>query len=283
MSGTTRRSRAAALCASGVLLGGAGLLAGCGDDDGMDLEVGEVEVASTGEGRKVTLPGTWEVGQTADMESSVDIDLGIDAVGVSEDISTGIDITSTREVTEVASGEVTVSETVEDVGVSGDAQAEVEASVEEMIGLTIVTRYEEDGRQIGEPTTEDGSSLPAEFQTAQAQLVFPTEPVGVGARWQVGQTLSSGGTAFEFVQEYELVELTDDGYVIELTSDDTLDISQDGGSVSGPLNLDGEVHGQLDNPLDIDTTFELDFDGDIDAEGESGSMTMQVGVDQTSE
>lgn len=50
---------------------------------------------------------------------------------------------------------------------------------------------------------------------------FPTEPVGVGARWRVESDLSIGGSGASLESTYELTGLTDQGYRVAVTATQT--------------------------------------------------------------
>jgi hypothetical protein len=115
--------------------------------------------------------------------------------------------------------------------------------------------------------------------TETATFAFPGESVGVGARWTDEQSIPSGGIEAPVVYEYELVELTDETYTIEVTIDSEFDEEVEGADLAGAFTGGGTLSGERDNPLALSGTIELSGDFDIEADGESATMEMEVIVE----
>ncbi|KRA32575.1 MULTISPECIES: DUF6263 family protein [unclassified Nocardioides] len=102
-------------------------------------------------------------------------------------------------------------------------------------------------------------------------VAFPTEEIGVGARWTVASDLSIGGVRASVTSTYELSELTDTGYSVTVRA---TQVTQPGDTLAGKVidgrsTSTGTVRGQagLLGPVEARTSTQ-------------GSSTVEVGGQQ---
>ncbi len=87
-------------------------------------------------------------------------------------------------------------------------------------------------------------------QSFAVAVPFPDEEVGVDARWRAETTMQIGGVEAVVTSTYQLTELSGDGYVVEVTAEQTADpgpavgggtiiesVSSGGGTVTGRTGL----------------------------------------------
>lgn len=307
----SRRTSLGAVAAVGAL---ALALAACGDDDGSsgfgdsdDVERDEFGVGlynaggdddeddgegtTDGDGDRIMLPVSYEVGQSSSTTAEMTIGFDVDAGSVNQDVELIMEMRMSEEVTDVSADGVATVETSIDAIDLVDGPAEVSeadfgAEFDGVLGEVVVLEYSESGMQIGEPKLKSGGSLPDEFadyfDDAVGMGAFPSEPIGVGARWSSIDEIESEGITVEGETIYELVELTEDGYVIALTQDIPVDEDVDGVSLDGSFSATGEIRGNRSNPLQVEMTYEQAGSFDLSGDGQSGSMSSTVAVDLVS-
>ena len=273
--------RALSMLARGTLaLAATGLLAvGCGGDDGDDTDVGagEVELLESGSGERIQLPATYKPGQAADSDFS--LMQSISGGGITADIS--LDLSMSSEVADATEGEATVEQTIEnfviDLGDIGASSPELD-QLEDLKGAVLAATYDASGRQVGPIERIDGGPLPSgfeEFQGTSADLVFPDEPIGVGARWASGNEFEvEGGPAITTETIYELTELTDDGYTLDVSGSSPFDVEVEDVELSGEVTESGEISGDRSNPLVSNMTYDVDMEAD--AEGDSFTTSVSA-------
>jgi DNA-binding CsgD family transcriptional regulator len=256
-------------------------IAGCGEDDEIDVAVGEVELLEAGDGEMFELPGPYERGQFAN--NVFTIDQQVEGAGL--DIDVNVELQADSRVANVAGGEATVEQTIGsftvDTGETPATSPELDA-LQDLEGAVLTTVYDEQGRQVGEIEFDGRGPLPPgfeEFQSGGADLFFPDEPVGAGARWVAGvESAAEAGPPITAEVTYELTEISDDGYTLEISGDTPFDEEVDGVEFSGDITQDGQVQGDPSNPLVVDMTYEVRLEAEAD--GESFSTT--VSADATS-
>lgn len=282
---TDRRTATLAIVAA------AGLLAsGCAAGAAGAEPVSSVLATGSAEDR-VQLPAPFAVGQASLLDGQMVIEVAIDGGGMSESLGITMELAIASEVTEVdEDGGAIVHNRIEEITVT-DAPADVPTDTfENAVGVTLVE--ERSARGVIESTEVlDDPSLTSEQRAAAeellsggvdaANLAFPDEPVGVGARWTESQTVASSGIDVPVVFEYELVELTEESYVVELIVDSDIDTDVDGAAVLGGYTGGGRITGSLDNPLAVTTDMQLDGNFDVDDGDQSLSLSVGLGIQLT--
>jgi DNA-binding CsgD family transcriptional regulator len=273
------RALSSGLARGAIALAASGLLAvGCGgDDDDTDVGAGEIELLESGSGERIQLPAAYKPGQAADSDFS--LTQNISGGGIDADIN--VDLSMSSEVADATEGEATVEQTVEnfviDLGDIGATSPELD-ELEDLKGAVLATTYDASGRQVGAIERVDGGPLPSgfeDFQGTSADLVFPDEPIGVGARWASGNEFEvEGGPAITTETIYELTELTDDGYTLEVSGSSPFDVEVDKVELSGEVRESGEIRGDRSNPLISDMTYDVNMEAD--AEGDSFTTSVSA-------
>ena len=265
---TSRSALSAALLAT--VLG----LAACGDADepeslvlvGVDVDPSAdtsandgVRLLNAGTTDRLTLPVGYEVGDTATSTVSFDLAIGVDGRADGG----GMSFEMTQTVIEVADdGDATVEVVVNDAALTGNiaGNLELERELDEVVGVRLVSAITSGGTLTGEIRRVDGGEVPAFFteQVAQVEtdVEFPTEPVGVGAVWTATTEVESNGITVEAETRFDLIEVTDNHYVVEITQLVPIDERIDGQRVEGLLDADGRLTVDRDNPLDVDMVYE---------------------------
>jgi hypothetical protein len=266
-------------------------LTACGGDDDAEVTAGPVELEDAGqEGGRVQLPGAAEVGQTGSSSATVDITLGIEGAGVDEDIPVTLRLDYDSEVVEAdASGYVVDSEFTGAEVLDGPSDADFSA-VSDLVGVRYRETFDPDGTSNEtELLDEDGlteaqRSAYEEFgsQVESTAFDYPAEAVGVGATWTAVSTIEQQGFDLAVTYHYELTALDGDDYTIAISYDEDIDdtFSVDGtdADVTGRLSGGGSTSGTIGNPLALDTSIEQNLDMEIDADGSTVSMTMDITV-----
>lgn len=256
----------------GVAVAATLVLTACGDDDSASTEVvGErdefgVALMSAGEGdaeERITLPAPYEVGQRTTTTADLTLGIEFDGGGFSEEVVVGMTLVMTQEVTDVAADVATVEGRIDDVQLTeapaGVDPAEFEAGFDAIAGEVVVTRYSQTGMRVGDIELASGGPIPDEMVELFEQsntVALPSDPVSVGARWSSLDDVEFEGIVVEGETIYELVELTDDRYVLELTQDIPLDERIDGADLRGSYEAEGTITGHRQNPLDIAMDYE---------------------------
>jgi len=265
----------------GLLVAVCTLGAGCGDDDDADVSLGEVELLESGSAELVDLPAPYDRSQSVVNTFSVAQQIG----GGGVNVTVNVDLAATSEVASVDGGQATVEQTIDsfvvDTGET-DATSPELAQLKDLEGVVLATTYDENGVQAGPIERVDGGSLPAgfeEFQSPGSQPVFPNEPVGIGARWVAANELAAeGGPTIVTATTYELTELTEDEYVIEISGETPIDEEFDDVEFTGELTESGEIRGDLSNPLVADVSYE----SDLEASANGQALTTSVSAEGSS-
>jgi Family of unknown function (DUF6263) len=253
--------------------------AGCGGDDDVDLAAGEVELLEAGSGEMIQLPGPYRRGQSTNNVFTVD--QAIEGAGINVEVN--VELEADSRVANVEGGEATVEQRIGRFTVNAGDQPVSAPEIDELLdlrGKVLTTVYDERGRQVGGIERADGGQLPPgfeEFQTGGAELAFPDEPVGVGARWVAGvESQIETGPPIEAEVTYELAELTNDSYVIEMSGDTPIEEEVDDIEFSGDLTQAGELRGDPRNPLAIEMTYDVGFEATADGESFSTTVTAEA-------
>jgi Family of unknown function (DUF6263) len=252
-----------------------------------------VELVDAGaEGDRIRLPGTPEVGQSAASSVTMDINLAMEGPGVSEEVPFVMRIDTEPEIVEVTDSGYVVETTITRAELTEGPPDLDAASFGQIEGVTYRQERSADGGT-GEAELVDADQATDVQRQAFNQFIgqlkatpsiaYPSEPVGVGARWRATQPVQNQGLAFEITYEYELTSMEGDSYRIDVTYDQPIDeeISQGGqtGRMRGTVSGGGRSSGSVTNPLLVTTQMRQDFDVDIEAGGQQLAMTMDVRVD----
>ena len=81
-----------------------------------------------------------------------------------------------------------------------------------------------------------------------AQTVYPDEPVGVGARWNVEQAVSGDSFPVTASYHYELTAIDDGRYTIAVSYSSTFDTVVDGVAAAGTVSGLGSINGSVGEP-----------------------------------
>jgi hypothetical protein len=253
---------------------------------------GRVEVLDTGaEGRRIRLPGTAEVGQSAASAVTIDVNLAMEGPGVSEEVPVSMRIDTEAEIVEVTDSGYVAETTITNAELIAGPRGLDPATFEQIAGITFRQRIRPDGTT-GEVELVDADQLTNAQRQAfdqfiaqlkSASVAYPSEPVGVGARWQATQAVESQGFPFTITYVYELTSIEGDSYTMDVTYDQDIDdeFEQAGQTarMSGTVTGNGTTAGSIANPLLVNTAVTQDFDVDIESGGEQVEMTMDVRVD----
>jgi Family of unknown function (DUF6263) len=253
---------------------------------------GRVEVLDSGaEGRRIRLPGPAEVGQSAASSVTIDVNLAMEGPGVSEEVPVSMRIDTEAEIVEVTDSGYVAETTITNAELTAGPRGLDPATFEQIAGITFRQRIRPDG------TTGKVELVDADqFTNAQRQafdqfigqlqsasVAYPSEPVGVGARWQATQAVESQGFPFTITYVYELTSIEGDSYTMDVTYDQDIDdeFEQAGQTARmlGTVTGNGTTAGSIANPLLVNTAVTQDFDVDIESGGEQVEMTMDVRVD----
>jgi hypothetical protein len=255
-----------------------------GDSSDIDTSPDDgVQLLASGSADTIELPVAYEVGKTA--SSVIHMDLNIDAEAVGE-VGATVEIGLTQTVAEASPEKTTIEMAIDSVDVL-DAppglEDQMEDQFDELIGETLVLRYDANGKKVGETELKSGRELSDDLVSSfdsSTQVVVPTEPVGVGAEWTAVVPTESNGVQMDVETTYELTELTADGYVITLSQNTPIDTEFEGSSATGTIVGSGEIRGSRTNALLQELTYDQDAEMSISG---SGDMTMNIAIEMTSE
>jgi hypothetical protein len=283
----------------GLLLGATAVACG-GDDEETTTTVDGIAVEDAGAAEGRVRLGVAHVGDTATTSTAFTVGISIALPGESaQTVELGLSLGSTSTVTEVAAdGGYTVQQTIDQITVDEAPQGvdldELEGQYAGLQGATLEQAYDANG-VAGESHIVDEESLPVEAREAAqdieesastATVFFPTEEIGVGARWTATQTTSKQGFDLTVTYEYELTSLDGDDYEIAITYDDDIDqqATQDGTTfdVTGSISGGGTASGSVANPLDVSATVDQTLDMDLENDGDTAEFEATYHVEVVS-
>lgn len=214
--------------------------------------------AGDGDGEELLLPPRFEVGQSATTELIVRSDSSVGSDSDNSDFGSESVIVMTEEVTDVTDGVVTIESWIES---AESTEPPEHFDLDMYIGDVLVSRYSETGVQIGPVEMATGVPVPDVFTdlfVSSDMPMFPTEPLTLGARWSLSSDFEIGGIPATMAMEtfYELVELTDDWYVLDITVETSFDPQFGGLDVDSSFQGAGTTSGSRHNPLLANASFE---------------------------
>ncbi len=283
----------------GLVLGATAVACG-GDDDETTTTVEGIAVDDAGAADGRVRLGVADVGETATTSTRFTVGISIALPGESaQELELGISVDATSTVSAVApDGGYTVEQTIEGITIE-DAPAgvdldDLEEQYSALQGAVLEQTFDANG-VAGEAHIVDEESLPEEAREAAqdieessstATIFFPTEEVGVGARWTATQTTSKQGFDLTVTYRYELTALEGDDYEIVITYDDDIDqeATQDGTTfdVTGSISGGGTATGSVANPIDVSATVDQTLDMDLENDGDTAELEATYHVEVVS-
>jgi hypothetical protein len=273
----------------GLLLGATAVACG-GDDDQTTTTVRGVVVEDAGAADGRARLGVAHTGDTASTSTTFTVGISIALPGDdAQDVGLTMSLDATSTVTEVApDGGYTTRQTLERIVVEDAPEGvdldELEDQYTALQGAVLEQTFDANG-VAAESQILDAESLPKAARTAAedieesastATIFFPTEEVGVGARWTATQTTSKQGFDLTVTYEYELTALDGDRYEVTVAYDDDVDqrVDRDGTTfdVTGNISGGGTASGSVANPLAVSTTVDQTLRLDLENDGDSAEM-----------
>jgi hypothetical protein len=281
----TRRARLATLALATSLV-----LVACGDDDGeATVTPGDVEVTDLGaEAGRIQLPGDAEVGQSATTSMQVLTDVGLSGpIDQETSVAVRLDVTTVVVEVDEDGGYVVEAEFIDAAALDAPDGADL-SSLADIVGIRFRQAFPADGTT-GDPEVLDEASLTPAQRAAfeelggnvqSASFAYPDEPVGEGATWTAWSTIASQGLEVDVPYEYELVSLHGNAYEIEVSYradvDERMTFSGERAHVTGTVAGGGRTSGTIDNPLGQASTIRQELDFDIEIDGETLSMSLDI-------
>ncbi|MFW6869310.1 hypothetical protein ACOACQ_18115 [Nocardioides sp. CPCC 206347] len=164
--------------------------------------------------------------------------------------STVADVTDDGVTVEVVYGKATVA----GGGLRKDALDQARKALGYLDGVTARVGYDRSGA-VTSRDVEVGDDAPdvvgriledVVSQGSALAVAFPTEEIGVGARWKVASAISVGGSKVGVVSTYRLTELTDAGYAVSVRATQVTEPGDTlaGKVIEGSSTSTGTVRGQ---------------------------------------
>ncbi len=243
---------------------------------------GVVVESSVDQSNAIMLPPAAVVGQSA--VSVTTFELSITATGVQVDLAIRLDMTS--EVTELtAEGGYVAVTTIDKVELT-QVPPGIDVSTlgyDALTGVQFQQTVDATGKTLSTEllnveSLTDATRASAEGFTGNlqsAQFVYPSEPVGLGAKWTAELEVATEGFAVPATYTYEITDIADGRYTIAVAYDSTFDTTIEGQAATGTLTGLGTVVGSVDNPLAISVT----LGQTIDATSGGVAVSVIVGID----
>ena len=285
------RNRLVALVGLSAIALGAGLPAGsllAGSDDGTD---GTVVVDSPGDqANTITLPPDAAVGQTASWTMGMNMEMSVSGVGDAVTVPVALEMDTIQSVTEVIpEGGYVEMLSIDRVEITDAPEGADPATFPcgSVNGLELEETFNAAGATVSvEPVSDDLTDAEQECvasftdSTSTVALVYPAEPVGVGAEWSSNVNVDSQGITIPVTYHYTLTDSGDDGtYSVEVTFDADIDGDIEGAEATGTMTGSGTFTGDIDNPLVVNGTVAQTIDMTIDDDGEQADMSIDITID----
>lgn len=290
-----RRSVAVVVVAAGLMWAG-----GCEKAAKDRIEKSTMTMVDPGAEPRFTLRYAIPAGATQALDMVMDMDMAMEGAGMGGlgDIKMPrMVMRSDVEVTKVhGDGAMDLSMTTTDVrvedrpGAMAGLAGAMESELAGMNGMRMTMTLTPNGRSKHMKLDEKSVSPAVREQMKQTEqmldqmtALLPDEPVGVGARWRVEQTIRQQGMRINFAYTYEVQEVSETGALItadvEMSAPEQT-IEQNGMKVKLSSLTGG---GRFTNRLDFDKLVErvegrLDLDMAMSAAGQWVTMEMGMGV-----
>lgn len=270
------------------------LVAGCGDDvtsgaddpasstptagESADAPVEEdleskVELIDAGAEPRQAIRLTPEVGSVQHSTMVMNISTSATAPGQEPFVQEVGPITmeTTTEIIDVAdNGDITFSQTFDDVTVEGPAEvvAQMQPMYDNLVGFEFggtinavghLVEGDLDLPSVGDPTLDQTLGEVTE-QMAASLSAMPVEPVGVGAAWRLPMELETGGLTISSESRFELVEIDGSELTLKATQTQSADPTEMAGGVrveSMDADGDGQLVLRTDQLLPVSSEMEM--------------------------
>jgi hypothetical protein len=264
----------------------------------------KVKLISAGKGAKRALRFQVKEGDKQQITMSMEIEM---AMAMGEMKMPPIKAPTTEmvmntEVTQVASGRIRYkfdfgdARVTDDAGLPPEGVAQMKAALDGMKGLKGFAEVDDTGRTLQADFAADGTVDPQVAQMLdnvknsmdQLTAPFPTEPVGVGAKWSVESNMDQMGFPLVQVATYELVQLKGDTGTLKVsikqatTGADMKLPNLPPGTTAKMLSLDSKGTGTMQfdlrklAPSKGDTALDSKMKTQIQAEGQTQIMGMDM-------
>ena len=280
----------AVVAAACLAAAGAPVAATAGGDGIGDIEITVDDVVTSP--TPCSLPPAPEVGQVAGTTMTFEADLDVQGGGADEQVSLGMAVETTTEVTEVTADNGWITLTTLDAIEVTDAPAGADAAGAPCVGVSGL-QLEETWDRAGQSVSWElvGDDLgPAQQACAdqlsstqsQVPIVFPPEPVGPGARWTADLEVVSQGFTFPVSYHYTLRDLADGVYTLDVTFDSEFEVESQGFVFTGTMTGSGTMGGSIEQPVGATASMTMHLEMRSDVDGEELSMSMDMTVEMRS-
>ncbi len=275
--------RSAQYCLAAAVLA----MAGCGaDDDTTESSAAEcdgplqVTVNEPGDAPREVIELAPKVGDTTKVESRMQMNTTLQADG--QDVPTqpipSITIGLLATVDDVGADEITTSFTFNRAELDGGGQAQ-QRMADSLVGVSGDITTTRHGAYVDESINSSGIDQrmapmfeQLEQQMADMTVPFPTEPVGVGAEWEVTTSIDAGGITSCYHYTYRLAQFDGEAYELDIDGvqeitpttleedEASIEVISGSGSFTGsnkgntnfPLAVNGNIHGQTEVEMATD-------------------------------
>ena len=182
-------------------------------------------------------------------------------------------------------------------GVEGEIKNQMMAGLQPIKGLQFTMLVAPDGRITQTDVSANDATYYEMIQSMADQYanqlpIFPAEPIGVGAEWDVNMDMSVGGMAIQAVQKITVTDVTADA--ISMDYELEMQIGQDGMAIPGlPPGAEVDISkfsgkGSGAMVTDLGTmmslgTMKMDMDIEMSVKAEGQNMSMSMDMSQTTE
>ncbi|WP_182376656.1 hypothetical protein [Nocardioides sp. WS12] len=201
--------------------------------------------------------------------------------------TTIVDVSDEEVVTDVVYGKATIS----GGGLDEASLTQARQALANLEGVTMRVVHDRTGRVVSRETDpgDKAADLVARILEDVIGLGFvlavplPAEEVGVGAQWKVASEIGTSGRRAKVVSTYELTELTDGGYAIEVASTQTAEPGDTpaGKIIDGISTATGVVRGKSGLLGPIRATSSSKGSTTVEVGGQRVTTTFDVALDAT--
>lgn len=229
-----------------------GTVAASGDDPSDDATV----VDPGDPASAIDLPPGAVVGGTASTTTSIDVAIGPADSAVRFQLL----LTASTEIDAVASdGGYTATGTFADVTLTSAGAPALGGDFALLGGAAFRQTFGANGSMLDTVLIDSGTTTDVQRRALEsvignlqgARTIYPSEPVGVGARWSVEQRVSGDSFPVTADYQYELTAIEDGRFTISVSYSEAFDTMVDGAAATGTVSGLGSIHGSVEDPLDV--------------------------------